>query len=194
LKIGGMSDATVRLRRDHLRCIARRSKTQHPRALTLTVMMQVCDRRWSREHRKSVTSSLRSFCVWALDSGVLDVNPAVQLPKVRPQTPHPRPTPDSVWYQLLIDAAPRERLIARLAAEAGLRRAEIACCHRDDLLADGDRWGLIVHGKGDRQRVVPLTDSLAQAVIGHCEHGYLFPGSSPGSHITARWVGAMISH
>ena len=55
----------------------------------------------------------------------------------------------------LRDAAPRVRLILRCAAEVGLRRAEIAKIRRD-LLQDLGGWSLIVHGKGDRPRVVPL--------------------------------------
>lgn len=83
--------------------------------------------------------------------------------------------------------------MARLAGEAGLRRAEVAQVHSDDLIRDLHGWSLIVHGKGGKQRVVPLTDELVAVFRQHCtRHGYLFPGQIEG-HISPRWVGRMIS-
>ena len=50
----------------------------------------------------------------------------------------------------------------------------------------------LVHGKGDKQRVVPISDDLANAIREYCLNGYLFPGQIEG-HISAQWVGATIS-
>jgi integrase len=139
-----------------------------------------------------VRTSLVSFCEWAQANAMMDQNPALQLPKVASTSPAPRPAPDEVWRDLLAAAPPRERLMARLAGEAGLRRAEVACAHRDDLLLDHGGWALIVHGKGRKQRVVPVTDSLAAAIHAHRERGYLFPGGVDG-HISAGYVGTLVS-
>lgn len=193
LKLGGISVATLRLRRDHVRSIARRSKTVHPRQLSLSLLVELCSERdWSREHLKGVRTSLVSFCDWAYINEFMDENPAIRLPRVRGDKPHPRPATDEVWRDLLAKAAPRERLMARLAGEAGLRRAEVAQCRRDDLVTDQGGWALIVLGKGSKQRVVPITVSLATAILAHCEHGYLFPGQDNG-HISAGWAGTVIS-
>ena len=81
--------------------------------------------------------------------------------------------------------------MARLAGEAGLRRAEVAQAHRDDLIEDLTGWSLIVHGKGGKQRVVPLTDSLATTIREH-PAGWLFPGRDNG-HLSAGHVGITIS-
>ncbi|HEY6575811.1 MAG TPA: tyrosine-type recombinase/integrase [Mycobacterium sp.] len=122
----------------------------------------------------------------------MDDNPALLLPRGRGDKPGPRPAPDDVWYQLIEAAPPRERLMARLAGEAGMRRAEIAQCGRDDLVQDRGGWSLIVKGKGHKQRVVPVGDDLARAIRMHCDSGYLFPGQI-GGHISAGWVGTVIS-
>lgn len=91
-------------------------------------------------------------------------------------------------------ADPREQLILRLAAELGLRRAEIAVVHARDLIQDLDGWSLLVHGKGNRERVLPLGDGLALAIreATLAGAGYAFPGGDHG-HLTPRWVGTLIS-
>jgi integrase len=122
----------------------------------------------------------------------MDDNPAVLLPTGRGDQPNPRPAPDHVWHQLIEAAPPRERLMARLAGEAGMRRAEIAECCRGDLVQNSGGWSLVVRGKGHKHRVVPVGDDLAHAIRMHCDSGYLFPGQI-GGHISAGWVGTVIS-
>ena len=73
-----------------------------------------------------------------------------------------------------------------------MRRAEVACCHRDDLIEDLTGFSLLIHGKGGKERIVPLTDSVAQAIMDFCDHGYLFPGQEDG-HLSAMYVGKLIS-
>lgn len=201
LKISGLSANTVRLRRDHLASIARRSATGHPRELTLERLVDLfSENDWSKEYRKSMRTSLVQFGDWCVSNGLMADNPAHELPRVSGDKPRPRPAPDDVWLELLAAATPRERLMARLAGQAGMRRAEIAHARRNDLVRDRGGWAIIVRGKGDKQRVVPITASLAAAITEHCrdntgDHpnpaGYLFPG--PAGHLSARWVGTVLS-
>ncbi|WP_336622215.1 tyrosine-type recombinase/integrase [Mycobacterium marseillense] len=81
-------------------------------------------------------------------------------------------------------------MMLRLAAEAGLRRAEIARVHRRDLTRGPAGAALLVHGKGGKLRVVPLGDDLAAAIVG--ASGYLFPGDEDG-HLSPRWVGKLMA-
>lgn len=193
LRAGGKRAATVRLRGDHIRMIARRSNSQRPSDLTLNKLLVICSAQtWSNEHRKGVRVSLISFFNYCVKMQIAAHNPAAQLPKVAPSTPRPRPAPDDVWFELIEAAPPRERLMALLAGEAGLRRAEVAVVHVDDMIRDIAGWSLIVHGKGGRQRVVPLTESLAAEIRLFGAPGYLFPGQIDG-HISPAWVGVIIS-
>lgn len=195
LRVAGRREGTIKLRRDHVRSIARRSHTSGPVELTINTIVGLCSaQKWSNEHRKGVRASLISFYQWAVLNGVCETNPALLLPSVPPPTPRPRPAPDDIWDELLAAAGPRERLMARLAGEAGLRRAEVAVCHSNDLLHDGNGWSLLVHGKGGRQRVVPLMPDLAAEIRNYCtRHGHLFPGQIDG-HISPGWVGTVISN
>lgn len=134
---------------------------------------------------------------------------------MRAAAPAPRPAPDAVWSAAIAGADPRVRLMLRLAAEAGLRRAEIARVHRRDLTRGPAGAALLVHGKGGKLRVVPLGDDLAAAIAGVRSAdtskgvrqtdtltdgvsetdpivGYLFPGDEDG-HLSPRWVGKLMA-
>jgi integrase len=193
LRLSGLSEATIRLRRDHLRSIARRSKTQQPNQLTRGHLMVIMtERQWSNDHKKALRATLNSFYLWCIDEELAEDNVAQCLPKVKAPLPNPRPTPDRIWSELLATAPPRERLMALLAGEAGLRRAEIAVVHTDDLSEDMDGCLLLVHGKGGKPRIVPITDRLFQEIMKYRHYGYLFPGKIDG-HISVHYVGELIS-
>lgn len=103
----------------------------------------------------------------------------------------PRPVPDRVYLEALIRADDDEALWIDLAAEHGLRRAEIACIHSDDLVETLLGDDLVVHGKGNKRRAVPLTRPMARALRARGA-GWLFPGDYEG-HISPRWLGARVS-
>lgn len=153
---------------------------------------------WARETRRGYRNSCVSFFGWAHAEGRIPVNPAPALPSVKPKPPAPRPAPDRVYRESLMAASPREMVMLRLAAEAGLRRAEIAQVHTDDLNEGFDGYVLIVRGKGDKPRTIPITDELAELVAagaaGHTPGapaaGWLFPGDDAG-HLSPRWVGKL---
>jgi len=197
LTAAGASRETIRVRRGVVRSIARRSLAIHPATVTTEQLVAICAAQsWSNDHRRSVRTAMTAFYEWAVPNGFADDNPAAGLPAVPESTPRPRPATDSIWFDLLAAAPPRERLMARLAGEAGLRRAEVAKVRRADLIEDLMGWSLIVRGKGDKQRLVPLTDSLVAAIrsydTGYSPKGYLFPGQIDG-HVSPGHVGVLIS-
>jgi site-specific recombinase XerD len=59
------------------------------------------------------------------------------------------------------------------------------------MIREDSGWSLIVHGKGLRDRVVPIPEDLAQ-ILRAAPPGYLFPGLSNG-HLSAHWVGTLVS-
>jgi integrase len=112
---------------------------------------------------------------------------------VRAATGSPRPATDEIWRQILATADDRTRLMARLACEAGLRRAEVAQVHSDDVVNGIDGAELIIHGKGSKQRVIPITASLAAEIAKAVPlGGFLFPGKIDG-HISPDRVGHLVS-
>jgi Phage integrase family len=65
--------------------------------------------------------------------------------------------------------------------------------HTRDLIDGIDGAQLLVHGKGNKQRVVPLGDSLAAAVRAQAPaDGWLFPNAKGTDHLTVPWVGFLV--
>ena len=144
---------------------------------------------WSPSTKRSNRSSLRSFYGWAHASGHMDTNPAALLPKIPTLTGKPRPAPDLIVTEGLDRAGEREHLMILLAATASMRACEIAVAHVDDLVGDRGGYELVVHGKGRKERLVPVSDSLARTIRerGAANGGWLFPGQIDG-HLSAKRV------
>ncbi len=142
---------------------------------------------WSRETRRSVYTSAKKFWRW-----LGGPSPAEDLPKVRAAEPAPRPAPAVVVQTGLMDADQRTSLILRCAVDAGMRRGEISQIHSVDLQPDLSGWSIVVHGKGGKDRTIPLPDDLAADLRQVCaEHGgWAFPGRI-GGHLSARRVGEL---
>lgn len=193
LKLGGIAATTVHLRHNHVRAFARQTGITAPADVTFSDVITYCAARsWSNDHRKGVRCSLISFFDWCVDNDLTAANPAASLPKVPGARPRPRPATDEIWTDLLAACDSRTQMMARLAGEVGMRRAEVAVSRREDLIRDVDGWALIVHGKGGKQRVVPVTDRVADAIRAYCPRGYLFPGQIDG-HISPDYVGRLLS-
>lgn len=147
----------------------------------------------SREHRRGLRASLASFFRWCAANGVVEADPTAGLPTIRAALGAPKPATDDIWRQVCAAPDPRTVLMARLACEAGLRRAEVAQVHVDDLVGTPTEPELIVHGKGGKQRVVPITTALAGAIRAHQPHSaHVFAGREDG-HISAHHVGKLVS-
>lgn len=107
--------------------------------------------------RKSVLATLRSFYRWALARGYVDSDPTRLARTIRVPQGIPRPVPEAVLARALDRADAQTRLMLLLGAYAGLRRAEIAALHADDITQDG----LVICGKGGRTRRIPIHPRLA---------------------------------
>ncbi|MCH9275892.1 tyrosine-type recombinase/integrase [Bifidobacterium amazonense] len=123
-----------------------------------------------------------SFYGWAQRNGRRNDNPVDDLPSIKREHRKKRAAPEQAVIIGRDSSDPLTRLIIRLAADAGLRRAEIAQVRGDDLIDDAFGWSLIVHGKGGKDRIVPLSDELA-IEIRRRGPGWLFPGEKVCDHI-----------
>lgn len=192
MRAGGSPKTTIGTRMAHLRHLARRIGHPTPWTITGDDLVQWAGRQdWSVETRRGNRQSMLNFWRWAIEAGRTDHNPAEALPRVSPASPNPRPAPENAYRRALLAADDRGRLMLRLAAECGLRRGEVAQVHHRDIVEDLVGWSLIVHGKGAKDRIVPLPDSLAAELRAH-RRGYVFPGNDHG-HLSPRWVGKIVT-
>ena len=146
---------------------------------------------WGTSSRRGYRSALRSFYTWGAAEGYAQSDPTRALLPIAPPLPKPRPAP-MVAVEVALEVEDwRVRIAVRLAVELGMRRGEVAACHSDDLERDLVGWSLHVHGKGNRDRRLPVPDDLASA-IQRCGAGYLLPGRING-HLSPRWIGKLVA-
>jgi integrase/recombinase XerD len=90
----------------------------------------------------------------------------------------------------------RDWLIIRLMYEGGLRREEVITLHKKDLYL-GEGWVLRVTGKGQKERLVGLTDDMAYALLAFFEStgasAWAFPGKAAGEHLCLRSVNHIVA-
>jgi len=114
---------------------------------------------------------LSSFFGFLEDMGHIRGNPArrLPLPKVEPFDFAQGKQPVAVCLseaevQRLVSVArkPHQRALVLLLLTTGLRRAEAVGITLDDLDLDNNQ--LLVHGKGAKERMVPLSDATQEAI------------------------------
>lgn len=191
LRAAGLSAQTIKSRRYKMVHLATLLMPSGPEDVTTEQIVQVFARQqWKPETRKAYRNTISSFFRWLRKSGHRADDPSQDVPRVKKPHAHPRPCPDRYIKAALEKATESEKLMIRLGAECGLRRGEIARVHSDDVVPDNVGRSLMVRGKGDKQRIVPMPDDLADMVM--AAHGYLFHGRF-GGHVEESYVGDHIS-
>lgn len=192
LRAAGLSAQTIKSRRYEMVHLAALLMPSGPEDVTTEQIVQVFARQqWKPETRKAYRNTISSFFRWLHKSCRRSDDPSLDVPRVKKPHAHPRPCPDKYITAAMEKATAAEKLMIRFGAECGLRRGEIARVHSDDVVADSAGHSLIVRGKGDKQRIVPLPDDLAAIVMD--ANGYLFPGRF-GGHVEESYIGDHISH
>ncbi|MDV6296987.1 tyrosine-type recombinase/integrase [Rhodococcus aetherivorans] len=193
-RIAGRPETSIELHSHHLRRFAREVAPVGPWDVTIDHLIEwlhTAGKRWSNETRRSHRTTFRMFYAWAVETGRSEDNPAMLLPTVKVAPPLPRPATEDAYRFALVATEPRVRLMVRLSAELGMRRAEVAQVHSRDLVDSGTGLALLVHGKGDKKRVLPLPASLS-AELCSLPPGYAFPGDYSG-HLSPAYVGKLVS-
>jgi integrase len=122
-------------------------------------------------------SQLGCFFRWAHLHGHLEVDPMARIPRPRCPRLLPRPIGEADLQVAIENAEGRVRIWLVLAAYEGLRACEIAALDRADVLDAAPVPALIAHGKGRKDRVVPLGElALAELrAYGLPARGPVFP-------------------
>jgi integrase/recombinase XerC len=189
-RAAGLRETSIRARREHLQHLARRVELG-PWELTKDALVTYAGTQtWMPETRRSRRSTFNEFYKWGRRNGYVSKSPVKALPKVQATKGKARPLPETAYRRALAKADDRTELVLRCAHDAGLRRGEIAVIHERDIHEDLIGWSLLVHGKGGKRRVVPLTRRLALDLRTACAGGYAFPGAIDG-HLSPRRVGEL---
>jgi site-specific recombinase XerD len=141
---------------------------------------------------------ISSFFGFLQDMGYATSNPARRLPLPKVSQPVPVCLTEEM-AQALIAAAdkPWYRALIVLLLSTGIRRGEAVAITLDDL--DLDNSQVLIRGKGDKQRVVPLTEQAVEAIQAYLPHRtetrdrHLFVSAWKGDAIHGRVVNAMLA-
>lgn len=193
LLAGGSPRTTVDTRAAQVKRFARAMDGISPSDVSLDDILDwMVNQEWEQETRRGHRSGLKSFYRWAAQVGRVDEDPTAGLPSIKTLLTLPRPAQEAQYQHALADAQPRERLMLRLAAELGLRRSEVARVHANDISQTATGYVLLVHGKGRKERYLPLTKSL-YLDLKSFGPSWIFPSSSRCGHLSPTWVGKIVS-
>lgn len=177
---------TIRLHRHYLHVLANRYPS--PWSVTLSDLRhELTAHEWGASAMKSARTVWRGFYKWAHGTGLTDEWIAEDLDSVHVPMGLPRPAPETVVASVKRQPE-RVRFMAMLAAHAGLRAGEIAVVHSRDLRGDL----LTVHGKGRRERIVPIEHPELLRMLQRVE-GWAFPNLRTRGPLTAGHVSRLLS-
>lgn len=180
------SPGTIRLHRFYLSKL----REAHPRPWDVNLLdlqTLIGNPSWKGDAKKSARTVYRGFYKWGHGMGYVDHDCAFALPAVTVPEGVPRPTPQLIAKRVMRDPDARIAFMALLAGKLGMRAGEIAVLHSDDL--NGDL--LLIHGKGRKERVVPVVDPLLFGLLQRVD-GYAFPGRIDG-HLSPGTVSRYVS-
>lgn len=157
----------------------------------------------ARSTARARFSQLRTFCRWLVRRGYLGVDPTAELKAPRQPRAVPRAyRPAQVAH--LVDSCPdsRARFVVLLMAQEGLRACEVARLEVGDV--DFGDQVMLVRGKGNRERILPLSTQTWHALsvylterparAGHLVRSFQPPflGLSPPyvAHMVSNWLTA----
>lgn len=171
----GRAESTIR---NYTREIVRVARWLEGRGASLRTATQELMQQWRAGLRvgpsavRAYVAALRSYYRWAIWSQRVGLDPTRDLPLPAEPKGIPRPIPEDLLIQALINAPGRIRPWLFLAALAGLRACEIAVLRREDIIDTV----IVVNGKGGKQRVVPLSPQVWAELVAHGlpASGYLF--------------------
>lgn len=106
--------------------------------------------------RYTYLSYLHGFYEFLVRAGYNTTDPTVMIQRPRIRRGLPRPASNADLEIALGMAPPRTRAIIALGAFTGLRCIEIARLTREDIWDHEEPATILVHGKGDKERRVPL--------------------------------------
>lgn len=175
-----LAPTTLRSRRDVIKLFA----AHHPLATASTADVEAFLTRpgWTAQTRASYRSHLAAYYGWLCRTGHRADNPMDNVRHFRVPRRVPRPLTADQTARLVAAATGSLRTAILLGAFAGLRCAEIAAVHTDDV-SDGDV--LYVLGKGGVAAMIPLHAMLAADLSRY--FGFVFPRPD-GGHVTSQAV------
>lgn len=145
-------------------------------------------------NRNDIRQALVAFYAFLIDKGYRDDNPPLSVPRLKEPTYLPKALSarDAVTIWRVARAHPPEtRAFVALMLFSGLRKEEVRTLEWRSV---SEGWLRVEHGKGDKERVIPLHGEVAAALralrASHTDAQWLFPSPrNPGRPVCKHYVG-----
>lgn len=145
------------------------------------------ERKLEASSQAVLLTTIHGFYLWAQKNKKLKKDPTVRIDKPRVAKGFPHPISEDDLAKALANADALMRCWLTLGAYSGCRCQEIALMSREDI--DEERMRLhIVHGKGAKQRWVPLSSKLLSAL-----HEWGIPSTGRLWEVTPAQMSKMLS-
>jgi site-specific recombinase XerD len=116
---------------------------------------------WGRSTIRNRLSIVRTFCHWMIENRYITRDPTFKGPREPKRRPRALPDADVGWLvDSTVDA--RAEVMVLLMAQEGLRCCEVASLEVGDI--DFVNAEMIVRGKGDKERGLPISDQTLDAM------------------------------
>ena len=103
-------------------------------------------------------ATIQAFYAWCLNEGLVALNPVVGVKRPKRSRTVIKPMSPAEIKAMLMVAEPWQGVALGLMYYAAMRRGEVATVRLPDLELEPRM--LLVHGKGDKERIVPLSEEL----------------------------------
>lgn len=161
-RMRGLSDKTIVRRLISLGALARWISPGQLTTLTPAALEEWLGTFGCAATRRAYRADAMALYTWAIRRDLCASNPVALTDSIRVPSTLPRPVPADHLPAILAAAPSDLRLMISLAAYAGLRVAEIAMLEAGDVDLAAETATLMVrHGKGGKDRSVPLHPELA---------------------------------
>lgn len=147
------------------------------------------------QSRRAYIGHVKAFYRWAITRGVVTDDPTVMLTRPKVPKPLPKPIGEEDLSRALKAANPKMAAMLTLMADAGLRCMEVASLMWSDVVtSDGQTWLTVRNGKGGKDRIVPIGETVQRALRRHGTRtrGPVFVGRD-GRQLNANSVSTIVN-
>lgn len=170
----GLQPTTIEMRTTRLRCFAVWLDRPLSTATSRDIERFLAGRSIGVRTRYTWLSHLSCFYRWGVRRDYFTSDPTARIDRPRLPRLLPRPIGDVALAEAIGTADGRLKAMLLLASHMGLRCCEISRLHANDVLDTADTPMLLIHGKGGKDRLIPL-HPLAAAALGPLpKRGFLF--------------------
>lgn len=154
---------------------------KHPNDVTKMDLINALAKINAQSSKATARGQFMSTFKALFELGLIDKNPAEDLPTFRKPRHTPKPLTDDEAAELIHNAPEPLRSMFILGCFAGLRAMEVASIRGQDLEFHNGHYELRVYGKGKTDLTIPAHPMVVEVILAANTDDFLFPGMTSGN-------------